>query len=83
MGLEVSTSAVRAFSSAEHGIVDAVEIHFGTDVTNKVTQDPEGMVAAAFQVLRYMARSTTKEIAAIGLVGTWHSLLLLDTASGL
>lgn len=81
IGLEVSTSAAKGvLFSAEHGIVDAVEIPFGTDVTNKVTQDPEGMVAAAFQVLRYMARSTTKEIAAIGLVGTWHSMLLLDAA---
>ena len=36
------------------------------------------MVAVALQALKHVVGRTTREIAAIGLVGTWHSLLLLD-----
>jgi len=36
------------------------------------------MVAAALQALKCLVGRTTREISALGLAGTWHSLLLLD-----
>ena len=47
-------------------------------MTDKVVQDPEGMAAAALRALGEIVGCSTREISAIGLVGTWHSLLLLD-----
>jgi hypothetical protein len=79
IGLEVSTSAAKCvLFSAPEGIVDAVEVPFPKSVTDKVTQDAEGMVAAALQALKCLVGRTTREISALGLAGTWHSLLLLD-----
>lgn len=79
IGLEVSTSAAKcALFSTEEGIVDAVQIPFESSVTDKVVQDPEGMAAAALRALGEIVGCSTREISAIGLVGTWHSLLLLD-----
>jgi len=79
IGLEVSTSAAKcALFSVGEGIIDTIEIPFDRHVTDKITQDPEGMVAVALQALKHVVGRTTREIAAIGLVGTWHSLLLLN-----
>jgi len=79
IGLEVSTSAAKCtLYSVAAGLVDTVEIPFDASVTDKRTQDPEGMVAVALRALKELVGRTTTDIAAIGLVGTWHSLLLLD-----
>jgi gluconokinase len=79
IGLEVSTSAAKcALYSAREGVIDSIEIPFQRDVTDKITQDPEGMVAVALKALKSVAGRNQRDIAAIGLVGTWHSLLLLD-----
>lgn len=79
IGLEVSTSAAKCMLfSSEDGLVDSVEVPFSSSVTDKITQDPDAVVAVALKALKLIAGRSSSEIAAIGLVGTWHSLLLLD-----
>jgi gluconokinase len=78
-GLEVSTSAAKCilFSLTE-GVIRAVSMPFPSEVAETISQDPKGMVDTALQVLKETVQGYTEQVAAIGLCGTWHSLLLLD-----
>ena len=77
IGLEVSTSAAKcALYSAREGVIDSIEIPFQRDVTDKITQDPEGMVVALKALKSVAGRNQRTSRYWAGC--TWHSLLLLD-----
>lgn len=79
IGLEVSTSAAKCILyNAETGIVDSVSQPYPAEVADIVSQDPEGIFQAALAVLRAIVQRNDRPVAAIGLSGTWHSLLYLD-----
>lgn len=79
VGLEVSTSAAKCILfSLEEGIIDTETVPYSKDVSDVVSQDPEGIFQAVLDALGAIVQRTDKDIAAIGLGGTWHSLLLLD-----
>jgi gluconokinase len=79
IGLEVSTSAAKCILfSLEEGIIDVATVPYSKDVSDVVSQDPEGIFQAALDAIGAIVQRTDKDIAAIGLGGTWHSLLLLD-----
>lgn len=79
IGLEVSTSAAKCILyNVEKGIIDAVSQPYKAEVSDIVSQDPEGIFQAALDVLRTIVQRTECPVAAIGLSGTWHSLLYLD-----
>ncbi|HXL03502.1 MAG TPA: FGGY family carbohydrate kinase [Bacillota bacterium] len=82
IGLEVSTSSAKAIVfGANEGVVAEVTLPFPEDVASGPTQDADGIVATAICALKEVvncAGCDVNSIGAIGLSGTWHSLLLLD-----
>lgn len=79
IGLEVSTSAAKCILfSLEEGIIESASVNYSKEVSDTVSQDPEGIFTAALEALTKVVKSTDRKISAIGLGGTWHSLLLLD-----
>ena len=81
--LEVSTSSAKCILFSESdGIIAQFSQAYAADVANGPSQNPDGIVAAALEVLRrtvQAADSKGMKVSAIGLTGTWHSLLLLDS----
>jgi len=68
------------FAKAE-GVISEFSRPFARDVAAGSTQSPDGMVESALEVLRQAVQWAGGRgigIAAVGLAGTWHSLLLLD-----
>lgn len=79
IGLEVSTSSAKCvLYSTREGVVRSESIPFDASTSDTVSQNPGRMVAAAIEALRRVIQPGDREISAIGLGGTWHSLLLLD-----
>ncbi len=82
IGLEVSTSSAKAIIFCpEEGVITEATRPFAKDVASGPTQDADGIVATAISVLKEVVNSAqcdVNSICAIGLSGTWHSLLLLD-----
>ena len=82
VGLEVSTSSAKAIIFCpEEGVITEATRPFAKDVASGPTQDADGIVATAISVLKEVVNSAqcdVNSICAIGLSGTWHSLLLLD-----
>jgi gluconokinase len=65
----------------DEGVISEFSRPFARDVADGPTQNPDGIVASALDVLRQAvqwAGAHGIDIAAVGLAGTWHSLLLLD-----
>jgi len=86
LGIDVSTTATKAVLVDEGGEVRAVATsEYGFDVPRPLwsEQDPglwwDGTVAAVREVLR-SAAVTGSEVAAVGLTGQMHGLVLLDAA---
>lgn len=78
-GLEVSTSAAKCILFDFAGrFVAAATVPFSAGVSDTVSQDPEGMAAAALEALTRVIAESPCQLMAIGLGATWHSLLLLD-----
>lgn len=79
IALEVSTASAKcALYSPQDGITKTVERRLPPEVTDWVTQDADGMVQVALDTLKELVSQIDVSIDAIGLGGTWHSLLLLD-----
>ena len=80
--LEVSTSSAKCMLFHEdEGVISEFSRPFARDAADGPTQNPDGIVASALDVLRQAvqwAGAHGIDIAAVGLAGTWHSLLLLD-----
>ncbi len=80
--LEVSTTSAKCILySSTAGVIAEASRRYAADVADGPTQDPNGVVACAMDVLREMvqaAAARSVEVRAIGLTGTWHSMLLLD-----
>lgn len=78
-GLEVSTSAAKCILfSLREGIIRDVSIPFPLEVSDTVSQDPDGVVEIALQALTRAVRGYSGKVDAIGLGGIWHSLLALS-----
>ena len=82
LSLEVSTSSAKCILySREEGVVLARSRQYPKEASDGLTQDPGGILVSAYEVLGQVAReSSARGInpAAVGLCGTWHSMLLLD-----
>ena len=80
--LEVSTSSAKCMLfSEDEDVVSEFSRPFARDVADGPTQNANGIVESALDVLRQAvqwAGAHGIDIAALGLAGTWHSLLLLD-----
>ncbi|HBE05922.1 MAG TPA: hypothetical protein DCY85_05480, partial [Firmicutes bacterium] len=81
IGLEVSTSSAKCILCSPTGaVIRSVSIPFDTKTSNTVSQHPGRMMETAIEALRQLVCSgETGKVAIIGLGGTWHSLLLLDS----
>lgn len=83
IGLEVSTSSAKAIIFCPNeGVVAEATLPFPEDVASGPTQDAKGIVATAVSALKEVVNSAgcdVNSICGIGLSGTWHSLLLLDS----
>ena len=81
--LEVSTSSAKCILFSESdGVIAQFSEAYPADVATGPSQDPDGIVAAALGVLHRAAQEADTRgirVSAIGLTGTWHSLLLLDS----
>lgn len=78
-GLEVSTSAAKCILfSQDGGIIREMSIPFPPHISDTVSQEANGMVETAIQALAQAVRGYSGRVTAIGLGGTWHSLLWLD-----
>lgn len=78
IGLEVSTSAAKGVVFSRTGWVEAsAQEPFDRNTSDTLTQDPRGVYRAVIRVLKSLA-DRCPDVAAIGLGGTWHSLLPLD-----
>jgi len=83
--LEVSTTSAKCIlysgEGESSGVLAEASRRYCPDVADGPTQDPVGMVDCALDVLRQMvqaAEARGHRIEAIGLTGTWHSMLPLD-----
>ena len=80
--LEVSTSSAKCILfSVERGVVAEVTSRYASHVADGPSQDPDGLLECALEVLRrvvHRAQALGLRIEAVGLTGTWHSLLALD-----
>jgi gluconokinase len=80
--LEVSTSSAKCMLfSEDDGVISEFSRSFARDVADGPTQSPDGVVESALVVLHQAVQWASRRdisIAAVGLAGTWHSLLLLD-----
>lgn len=81
--LEVSTSSAKCILFSEpEGVISEFSEPLASSVADGPRQSPDGIVAAALDVLRQAVKSANAmgiTILAVGLTGTWHSLLLLDS----
>lgn len=75
--LEASTTSSKAmlFDPAV-GVVAQRSIPYGPDITDGQTRDTDALCAQLFAVGRELAAG--QQIAAVGLVSTWHSLVVTD-----
>ncbi len=79
IGLEVSTSAAKCILySGEGEVIASYSVRYGSAVSGAAAIAPERVLAAAKQAVKSVVQNVKGEVAAIGLVGAWHSLLLLD-----
>lgn len=82
IGLEVSTSSAKSIIFCpKKGVIAEATLPFPKDIADGPTQHADGIVATAISVLKEVVISSgvdVKSIGAIGLSGTWHSLLFLD-----
>ncbi|NMB25271.1 MAG: hypothetical protein GX986_07050 [Firmicutes bacterium] len=80
--LEVSTVTAKCILfSLQEGVIAEASKRYGPEVADGPSQDPHGVLACALDVLRevvLVANQKNLTIEAVGLVGIWHSLLLLD-----
>lgn len=80
--LEVSTTSAKCILySPAAGVIAEASRRYAAEVADGPTQDPDGVVTCALDVLREMAQAAAArgvEVSAVGLTGTWHSMLLLD-----
>lgn len=82
LSLELSTTSAKCilYGKAE-GVLASVSRQYSKDVSDGLTHDANGVLEEAFEVLRWGAREAHArgiKPQAIGLSGTWHSLLMLD-----
>lgn len=81
-GLEVSTSSAKCMLfSEENGVLSQFSKAFDLNVADGPSQSADGVVAAALDVLSQAVKAADAmgaSIECIGIIGTWHSLLLLD-----
>lgn len=74
--LEVSTSSAKAMVyDSEEGVIGQDKEPFPSEVAGETTQEPNGIVEIALQVLEQVVKEYGTEVRAVGLCGTWHSLL--------
>lgn len=79
IGLEVSTTAAKCILySVEEGVIDAFSVKYGSGGAGASTIAPERVLIAAKQAVKKVMQNAKGGVSAIGLVGAWHSLLLLD-----
>lgn len=77
--LEVSTSSAKAMVYDDReGVVAEEQNPFPDDVGKETAQDPDGIVDVALDTLEQVVRDHSHDIRAVGLCGTWHSLLYTD-----
>ncbi len=77
--LEVSTSSAKAMVyDVNEGVVTQGKKTFPEDVAKETSQDPEGIVDVALDTLDHVVEGHRGDIRAVGLCGTWHSLLYTD-----
>lgn len=80
--LEISTSSAKCILfSVERGVVAEMTSRYASHVADGLSQDPNGLLECALDVLRrvvHRAQALGLRIEAVGLTGTWHSLLILD-----
>ena len=77
LALESSTSAAKAMLfDTEKGVVDVETEPYGPQVDENGTQDTDAVFQSTMRVGRKVAQG--KEIAAIAVCGTWHSITVLD-----
>jgi gluconokinase len=75
--LEASTSSAKAMVyDADKGVVALHSTPYGAQINDVATHDADGELEVLLQLGRKAAQG--RDIAAISLVGTWHSLLLAD-----
>jgi len=79
VALEASTSSAKAIRyDPERGVVDLSVQAYPEEVAGETTIVPDGMLSVAMDVLREVVLDAEEPPAAVGLCGTWHSLLYLD-----
>ncbi len=79
LALEASTSSAKALVySCDEGIKEIVSVPYSEQVSDVSTQDPEGMYNALKQCVKAILDRGHRQIDAIGLCTTWHSVLFLD-----
>jgi gluconokinase len=80
--LEVSTSSAKCILySSDRGVIAEATSRYAPDVADGPTQDPHGVLECALGVLRRVVHESQAlglRIEALGLTGTWHSLVALD-----
>ncbi len=73
--LEASTTSAKALVySSQTGVLRLEACPFPPEISNGVTQEPEGICRLLFETGRKAAAGL--EIAGVSIVGTWHSTLL-------
>ncbi len=84
LSLEVSTTSAKCILYGEEdGVISSRVKQYPASVSDGLSQDPAGVLEAAFLVLGLAARDAAEKGIVpdgIGLAGTWHSLLLLDSS---
>lgn len=75
--LEASTSSAKAllYDDAK-GVVASTTLPYDASINTVATQDADGVLGAVLDAGRSIASG--KDIAAIGLCGTWHSIVVCD-----
>jgi gluconokinase len=84
LSLEVSTTSAKCILySEEEGVISSRVKQYPASVSDGLSQDPDGVLDAAFFVLGFAAQDAAEKGIVpdgIGLAGTWHSMLLLDAS---
>ena len=79
LAIEVSTSSAKALIfSVREGIKGVCSIPYSNNVSDVVTQDPDGIYRTLIECARNLIERVDCPIDGIGLGSTWHSLLFLD-----
>lgn len=75
--LEASTSSAKAllYDDAK-GVIASTTLPYDASINTVATQDADGVLDAVLNAGRSIASG--KDIAAIGLCGTWHSIMICD-----